>query len=87
MATYLPEDAKADADAIFGSLVVAKGYDVGTPVRDAINESYRSSMRLIAIVATGFMVPMLVLMFFIKPVRLDQQDKENEETEAEVARN
>ena len=33
-------------------------------------------MRLLAIVATCFMIPMLVLMFFIKFVNLEEIDKE-----------
>jgi hypothetical protein len=48
---YLPNEVKGQAKSIFGSIVVARKYAVGTEARDAINRSYRESQRLLAIAA------------------------------------
>lgn len=66
----LPNHSKSQVNAIFGSIVVAKEYPPGSAIREAINKAYRSSMRLLAIVATALMSPMLVLMCAMQTVIL-----------------
>ncbi|KAB8262943.1 major facilitator superfamily domain-containing protein [Aspergillus pseudonomiae] len=79
LSMYLPDEAKGQAKSIFGSIVVAQKYPVGEPVRIAIDRSYRESQRLLAIAAIAALAPMLVIMFFLKNVRLDERQTEKEE--------
>lgn len=52
---------------------MAQKYEVGTPVREAIDTAYRGSQRLLGIAALASLVPMLVIMFFLENVRLDER--------------
>lgn len=70
---YLPDEAKDKAKSIFGSIVVAQKYPQGSPVREAIDRSYRESQRLLAIAALAALAPMLVVMFFLQNVKLDER--------------
>ncbi|KAM3500248.1 hypothetical protein MY10362_006572 [Beauveria mimosiformis] len=67
---YLPDGDKSKAMSIFQSIVTAKKYDAGTPVRMAIDRSFRESQMLLAIVATALCVPNLIVMWFLKSIRL-----------------
>ncbi|GAB1196234.1 hypothetical protein APSETT444_005502 [Aspergillus pseudonomiae] len=78
LSMYLPDEAKGQAKSIFGSIVVAQKYPVGEPVRIAIDRSYRESQRLLAIAAIAALAPMLVIMFFLKNVRLDERQTAKE---------
>ncbi|CAH2350557.1 glutathione exchanger 1 [[Candida] railenensis] len=88
---YLPEDDKKNATKIYKSLTVALKYKKGTEARTAIAKAYRETQQLIGWIGLGILVPMLVLMWFIKDVKLtDDMDaygpnsKENKtETESE----
>ncbi|KAL4786829.1 major facilitator superfamily domain-containing protein [Aspergillus varians] len=73
LSEHLPAEYKSQAKAIFGSIVVAKKYQVGTPARVAIDTSYRESQRLLGIAALVSLVPMLGIMFFLKNVKLDER--------------
>ncbi|KAB8222326.1 major facilitator superfamily domain-containing protein [Aspergillus novoparasiticus] len=84
LSEYLPDEAKGQAKSIFGSIVVAQKYLVGGPVRMAIDRSYRESQRLLAIAAISALAPMLVIMFFLKNVRLDERQTAKEEGDTEV---
>ncbi|PBK97679.1 MFS general substrate transporter [Armillaria gallica] len=66
----LPDDYKDQASTIFSSIKVAMKYARGTDVRDAIVLSYKQVQRILAIVAFAVMIPNLVLMFFIRDVKL-----------------
>ncbi|OAA49229.1 siderophore iron transporter mirA [Cordyceps fumosorosea ARSEF 2679] len=80
---YLPESDKGKAMSIFQSIVNAKKYEIGSPVRLAIDRSFRESQMLLAIVATALCVPNLVIMWFIKSITLEDEKKEQgEESEA-----
>lgn len=86
---YLPEELKGQANSIFSSIVVAKKYAVGTPARSAIDRSYRESQRLLAIAGLVSLSLMLIAMFFLKNVKLDEsggantpETIENDETTA-----
>ncbi|OJJ04490.1 hypothetical protein ASPVEDRAFT_152837 [Aspergillus versicolor CBS 583.65] len=73
LSQHLPAEYKDQAGAIFSSIVVAQEYEVGTPVREAIDTAYRGSQRLLAIAALASLVPMLVIMFFLENVKLDER--------------
>jgi hypothetical protein len=69
--------------SIFQSIVVAQKYEFGTPIRTAIDRSYRESQMILGIVATAMCVPNLFIMWFIKNVPLEKDDtKEEEEQDA-----
>ena len=70
--------------SIFQSIVVAQKYPIGTPMRDAVDRSYRESQMILGIVATAMCVPNLVIMLFIKNVPLEK-DKEKTEKKEQVA--
>ena len=93
LTTYLPEQAKPNAFKIYKSIVVAQKFAKGTPVRAAIDQSYRETQRLLAIAATCALAPMLIVMFALKTVDLSKVDeakinenKASEEAEPVVAR-
>ena len=69
---YLPSELKDQANSIFGSIVVARKYAVGTDARNAIDRSYRESQRLLAIAALVSLSLMLIVMFFLKNIKLDE---------------
>ncbi|KAL3420625.1 MFS siderochrome iron transporter MirB [Phlyctema vagabunda] len=70
----LPGTAKGNATAIANSIIVAQSYPMGTPERDAINESYVSVIR--ALQVTGISVFMLGLLtaFWMRDIDLDRED-------------
>lgn len=80
---YLPANATSSAGKIFGSLVVAKSYAEGTAVRTAIDRAYRDSMSLLAIISTACMVPMLMFMFGIRDMDLEEEEEEVVKQETE----
>lgn len=73
---YLPSSTKNQAGAIFKSIVTAQKYAKGTAVRVAIDRSYRESQRLLAIAGVAALAPMLILMWFLKNVHLDEETNE-----------
>ncbi|RDW87007.1 putative Siderophore iron transporter mirA [Aspergillus mulundensis] len=77
----LPEDLKSQAQRIFGSIVVAQGYEVGTEAREAIDLSYRQSQRLLGIAALCALAPMLAVMLFLENVQLNGETAEVDTTE------
>ncbi|KAF5019850.1 hypothetical protein F66182_8129 [Fusarium sp. NRRL 66182] len=74
LTTYLPDQAKPNAIKIYKSIVVAQEFVRGTPVRDAIDQAYRETQRLLAIAATAALAPMLLVMFALKTVDLSKVD-------------
>ncbi|PMB66696.1 Siderophore iron transporter mirA [Beauveria bassiana] len=85
---YLPEGDKSKAMSIFQSIVTAKKYDAGSPVRMAIDRSFRESQMLLAIVATALCVPNLIIMWFLKSIRLEKEsEKELNEEEIHATQN
>jgi uncharacterized membrane protein AbrB (regulator of aidB expression) len=67
----LPVEAKHNVTAIFKNIKVALGYKEGTPIRTAISLSYRKTEQLIGWITLVIVMPMLVLMFFVREVKLD----------------
>lgn len=89
--SYLPEGNKAQAMAIYKSIVVAQKFQAGTPARAAINKAYREAQQLLAITATAALAPMLLIMFALKTIDLtevndsraeDNKSIDNGETDA-----
>lgn len=91
---YLPEESKDQARAIYGSMVTAKKFPIGSPAREAIDLSYRETQKLLAIAATAALAPMLIIMFFLKGVdlrnadqdKLDENRSDSGEDEANVTK-
>ncbi|KAL2206898.1 MFS general substrate transporter [Sarocladium strictum] len=80
----LPEAARENATAIFRSIVVAQSFDKGTPIRDAIDLSYRQTQQTLAIGSFAISVPLLVLMLLSRNIQLGKEDaKRQEELEQE----
>lgn len=78
---YLPSELKDQANSIFGSIVVARKYAMGTEARDAINRSYRESQRLLAIAGLVSLSLMLIVMLFLKNVKLGEDGRTEREAE------
>ncbi|KAH7362739.1 major facilitator superfamily domain-containing protein [Plectosphaerella cucumerina] len=79
LTAYLPTAAKGQANAIFGSIVVAQKYAAGTVERAAIDQAYRETQELLAIAATCALAPMIIAMWFIKNVDLTEDEGVEEE--------
>lgn len=70
---YLPADDKKYATKIYKSITVALKYKKGTETRLAISKAYRETEQIIGYAALGIIGPMLILMFFVKDVKLDDK--------------
>lgn len=79
LTAYLPTAAKGQANAIFGSIVVAQKYAAGTAERVAIDQAYRETQKLLAIAATCALSPMIIAMWFIKNVELTDEERVEKE--------
>lgn len=67
---YLPEDEKDLAKRIYKSITVAMSYEKGSATRNAINRAYTETIQIIGWTGLGIISPMLILMFFIREVKL-----------------
>ncbi|KAH6695375.1 siderophore iron transporter mirA [Plectosphaerella plurivora] len=67
--------AAAEARRIFGSIVVARGYAVGSVDRLAIDECYRQTQQTLAIASVCVSSVLLVLVWFSRNVVLEEEDK------------
>lgn len=77
--------------AIFKSIAVARKYEQGTPMRLAIDKSYRETQQILAIAATAALAPMLLIMFALKTVDLSKEqltdgDKSSTELDSTIAK-
>lgn len=63
------------ADEIFGSLVVARSYEKGTPERDAINEAYRQTQQSLAIASVSIASLLLAIVWLNRNVKLAEEDE------------
>lgn len=70
---YLPAEEKKNATKIYKSIVVAMKYKEGTVERIAISRAYRETIQIIGYAALGIIGPMLILMFFVREVKLDDK--------------
>ncbi|KAI8715012.1 hypothetical protein NCS52_01008000 [Fusarium sp. LHS14.1] len=86
LSANLPEIDKANSTTIFRSIVAAQSYEPGTATRDAINLSYRMTQQTLAIGSLSLSVPLLIIMFFFRNVKLEKEDeKRNEVAEQQLA--
>ncbi|KAG4255488.1 hypothetical protein FPRO03_06213 [Fusarium proliferatum] len=86
LSANLPEEVKANSTAIFRSIVVAQSYELGTETRDAINLSYRMTQQTLAIGSLSLSIPLLLMMFFFRNVKLAKEDDvRNEVAEQQLA--
>ncbi|EWY94929.1 hypothetical protein FOYG_04077 [Fusarium oxysporum NRRL 32931] len=86
LSANLPEEAKANSTAIFRSIVVAQSYELGTETHDAINLSYRMTQQTLAIGSLSLSIPLVLMMFFFRNVKLAKEDDErNEVAEQQLA--
>ncbi|KAL3467421.1 major facilitator superfamily domain-containing protein [Aspergillus heterothallicus] len=69
---YLPEEHKSEAQEIFGKLTKALSYEMGTPVRAAINRSYQETMNKLLVLALIATVPLIPLSLLMSNYRLDK---------------
>ncbi|KAL2817393.1 siderophore iron transporter mirC [Aspergillus granulosus] len=72
---YLPEEHKSEAQEIFGKLTKALSYEMGTPVRAAINRSYQETMNKLLILALVAVVPLIPLSLLMSNYRLDKMSE------------
>nr|QFR37094.1 MFS transporter [Cyberlindnera americana] len=86
---YLPEEYKANATSIYKSITKAKKFAKGTEARTAISLAYRETIQIIGYAGLGVLAPLLVLMFFIKEVKLTEkmEDSDSEEVEKRTWKN
>ena len=66
---------QAEAQKIFGSIVVAKKYEQGSVERSSINECYRQTQQTLAIASVCVSAVLLVLVWFSRNVTLEEEDK------------
>ncbi len=69
---YLPEATKGQATQIFGSIVVAQSFAMGTPEREAINRAYQETMHILLIIAVCVCIPLFPLSLMMKNYKLDE---------------
>ncbi|CCH44538.1 Siderophore iron transporter [Wickerhamomyces ciferrii] len=84
---YLPLEERKNTTKIFKSIKVAMSYEKGSIERDAISLSYRETIQIIGYVALGLIGPMLILMFFVKEVKLDEKRDVYSSDEEEISEN
>ncbi|RMD41380.1 hypothetical protein DV735_g3730, partial [Chaetothyriales sp. CBS 134920] len=80
---YMPAANRGDIRKIFASITVAKQFPIGSPARDAIDQSYRESQKVLAIAGTAFNAMNLFWMLLFKNVHLDTESDERERIEAQ----
>ncbi|KAM0420331.1 hypothetical protein ACHAPT_011873 [Fusarium lateritium] len=82
----LPDSEKDNTHAIFRSIVTAQSYEMGTSTRDAINLSYRQTQQTLAIGSFSLLVPLLVMVFYFRNIKLGKEDeRRNEVAEQQLA--
>ncbi|KAL2676512.1 hypothetical protein Neosp_010272 [[Neocosmospora] mangrovei] len=59
---------------IFGSIVVAQNYTVGSPERNAIDKCYRQTQQTLAIGSVSVSALLLILAYLVQNVKLGEED-------------
>ncbi|KAG1145431.1 hypothetical protein G6F37_004135 [Rhizopus arrhizus] len=75
LAKYLPASALGDLQSIYGSITVQSSYPVGSAERDAINQAYSDTQRLMLITATCVYSITLISVMFWKDVDVRHMKK------------
>ncbi|KAF1847083.1 MFS general substrate transporter [Cucurbitaria berberidis CBS 394.84] len=77
---------KAESKRIFGSIVVAKKYKIGSTQRNLIDKCYRETQQRLAIGSICVSGILLVIVFFARNVKLGEEDaKRAEKADEELA--
>ncbi|KAL4901900.1 hypothetical protein BDW74DRAFT_67763 [Aspergillus multicolor] len=79
---YLPDEYKSEAGAIFGKLTKALSYEMGTPVRSAINRSYQETMNKLLVLALLATLPLIPLSLLMSNYRLDKMNESPDHQES-----
>ncbi|KAI1081339.1 MFS general substrate transporter [Whalleya microplaca] len=75
LAEALPEELKANASAIYGSLPMQLSFEVGTPARDAIIHAYAETQKVMLIAATVALVGPIIWVSLMKNNRLGDREQ------------
>ncbi|KAL4735171.1 siderophore iron transporter mirC [Aspergillus similis] len=78
---YLPDEYKSEAGAIFGKLTKALSYEMGTPVRSAINRSYQETMNKLLVLALLATLPLIPLSLLMSNYKLDKMSESSDHDE------
>lgn len=77
---------KEEGRKIFGSIVVARGYEAGSADRDAIDTCYRQTQQTLAIGSVCVSGLLLVMVYLVHNVKLgDEDEKRAEKADQELA--
>ncbi|CBF79472.1 hypothetical protein AN7485.2 [Aspergillus nidulans FGSC A4] len=79
---YLPDEYKSEAGAIFGKLTKALSYEMGTPVRSAINRSYQETMNKLLVLALLATLPLIPLSLLMSNYKLDKMSESSDHDDA-----
>ncbi|KAL4754458.1 siderophore iron transporter mirC [Aspergillus terricola var. indicus] len=79
---YLPDEYKSEAGSIFGKLTKALSYEMGTPVRSAINRSYQETMDKLLVLALLATLPLIPLSLLMSNYKLDKMSESSDHDEA-----
>ena len=63
-----------EARRIFGSIVVARKFPVGSPERNAVDECYRETQQTLAIGSVCVSGILLVMVYFVQNIKLQEED-------------
>jgi hypothetical protein len=69
---YLPDVSKEEASKIFGSIITAMSYPVGSPERSAINRAYQETVDKLLLVAACACIPLVPLSLMMQNYNLSQ---------------
>lgn len=75
LAEYLPDDLKANATEIYGSLPVQLSYPWGTPERDAIVKAYGETQKIMLIASLSSLAGPIVWVLMMKNHRLSEREQ------------
>jgi MFS family permease len=77
LALYLPPETRDKASEIYSNIGLAStGWPMGSATRDAINRAYQETMTKILIVAACVAVPIIILSFLMKDLKLDDIEQQ-----------
>lgn len=66
----LPEDAKNLTASIYGDMTIQMSYEMGTPIRTAINDAYQDVQRKMVITGVAFIPICSILLFAWKNINV-----------------
>ena len=73
---FLPDDAKNLTDTIYCDITVQMSYEMGSPIRTAINDAYADVQRKMVITGVAFIPVCVVLLLFWRNINVKTLEKE-----------